>query len=308
MGKRSERSRFLLLRKMPITETREQPISKLLREGTHFLEQQGIDFPRREAELLLCALLSCRRIDLYVEPARPLSSEQELLFREQLIRRARREPIQYITGEVEFCGLSFSVRSGVFIPRPETELIVEAVRAIAPPPRRILDLCTGSGALAIALAKRFPQSSVVAADIDQAALRVARANTERHDCLSQIAFLQADLFASFRPSADRFDLIVCNPPYIPERDRPTLQPEVRDHEPARALFAPEEGTAFYRRILREAPSFLTEEGDLLFELGAGQAAWFRTFAAEETIFAVTFVQDFAGINRIAVCRRRSVNG
>lgn len=293
---------------MPITKTKERTISELLREGACFLEEQGIASPRREVELLLSTLLSCRRIDLYVEPERLVSSDQERLFREQLTRRARREPIQYITGQVEFCGLSLSVRPGVFIPRPETELIVEMARTIQPPSQRILDLCTGSGALAIALAKQFPHSEVIATDIDETALEVASANAERHGALSQIHFVQGDLFAPLRAKSDRFDLIVCNPPYIPERDRPTLQPEVRDYEPARALFAPEEGTEFYRRILGEAPSFLKQEGYLLFELGAGQAAWFQVFAAQETEFNVTFLQDVAGIDRIAVCRRRGHHG
>lgn len=289
---------------MPITMTKEKTVSELLREGTRFLEEQGIASPQREAELLLCALLCCRRIDLYVEPARSVSSDYENIFREQLTRRVGREPIQYITGEVTFYGLSLSVRPGVFIPRPETELIVERASIIQPPPRCILDLCTGSGALAIALAKQFPPSHVVATDIGEIPLEVARVNAERHGCLTQIYFVQGDLFAPFQAGADCFDLIVCNPPYIPERDRSTLQPEVRDYEPALALFAPEEGTAVYRRILRDAPAFLKQAGHLLFELGAGQAAWFQEFAAQETEFNVRFLQDIAGIDRIAVCRRR----
>lgn len=293
---------------MPITKSKEKTISELLREGTCFLEAKGILSPQREAELLLSALLSRRRIDLYIEPERPVASVHENLFREQLARRARREPIQYITGEVVFCGLSLSVRPGVFIPRPETELIVERAGAIQPSPERILDLCTGSGALAIALAIRFPPSRVVATDLSEIPLEVARANAERHGCLSQIRFVQGDLFAPLRAESDRFDLIVCNPPYIPERDRPTLQPEVRDYEPARALFAPEEGTAFYRRILREAPAFLTQAGHLLFELGTGQSVWFQEFTQRETAFNVTLLQDFAGIDRIAICRGRGAGG
>jgi len=293
---------------MPITKTKEKTASELLREGTGFLQAQGIGSPRREAELLLCSLLSCRRIDLYIEPERPVSSDNEELFREQLARRIRREPIHYILGEVPFCGLFLSVRPGVFIPRPETELIVERASTIEPPPRCILDLCTGSGALAIALAKRFPRSQVVATDIDEIPIETARANAARHGSLSQIHFVRGDLFALLRGGEGRFDLIVCNPPYIPERDRPTLPPEVRDHEPALALFASEEGTAFYRRILKEAPSFLTKTGHLLLELGAGQAAWFQEFAAQETDFSVTFLQDIAGIDRIAVCRRRGARG
>jgi release factor glutamine methyltransferase len=296
------------LKKMPIAKTKEESISELLQEGTRFLERQGIVSPRRETELLLCTLLSCRRVDLYLDPGRPVLSDHVDAFRKQLARRVRREPIQYITGEVAFCSLSLLVRPGVFIPRPETELIVEKAGTIQPPPQRILDLCTGSGALAIALAKKIPQAHVVATDIEEMPLKIARANAERHDCLSQTHFVQGDLFAPFRAESDRFDLIVCNPPYIPERDRPTLQPEVRDYEPALALFAPEEGTAFYRRILREAPAFLTQAGHLLLELGAGQSVWFQEFTRRETAFSVTFLQDIAGIDRIAICRRRGAGG
>lgn len=294
--------------KMPIMKTKEKTASELLREGTGFLEAQGIGSPRREAELLLCALLSCRRIDLYMEPDRPVSFQDETIFREHLTRRVGREPIQYITGEVTFCGLSLSVRPGVFIPRPETELIVERASLIEPSPRRILDLCTGSGALAIALAKLFPQSRVVATDIGETPIKTACANAAHHGCLSQIQFIRGDLFAPLRAGEDRFDLIVCNPPYIPEEDRPSLPSEVRDYEPVLALFAPEGGTAFYRRILNEAPSFLTTTGSLLFELGAGQAAWFREYAGCESEFGVTFLQDIAGIDRIAICRKRGSRG
>ncbi len=294
--------------KMPITMTTEKTVSELLRQGTSFLEAHGIALPRREAELLLCALLSCRRIDLYIEPARSIETDQEGLFQTYLTRRARREPIQYIIGQVDFCGLSLSVRPGVFIPRPETELIVERARTINPPPRRILDLCTGSGALAIGLAKQFSQSQIVATDIDETALAVARQNAREHRLLPQIRFVQGDLFAPLQAGDRPFDLIVCNPPYIPEQDHSSLPPEVRDHEPPRALFAPENGTAFYRRILKEAPSFLTEEGSLLLELGAGQSAWLLAFSAEETVFNVTFLQDVAGIDRIAICQRRGLRG
>ncbi|MFY9271005.1 MAG: peptide chain release factor N(5)-glutamine methyltransferase [Candidatus Manganitrophaceae bacterium] len=287
---------------MPITK--EQTVSDLLQEGTLFLLHAGSSSPRREAELLLLDLLACRRLDLYLEPHQPVSSDQEALFRTRLTRRAHHEPVQYITGNVEFCGLTLHVRPGVFIPRPETELIIEAARFLVPSPRRILDLCTGSGALAIALAAVFPESSIVATDLKVIPLATAAANAARHGDLNRIGFIQGDLFSPLRPGEGRFDLIVCNPPYIPERDRPTLSPEVRDHEPEEALFAPEEGTAFYRRVLKEAPSFLTQEGILLLELGAGQSAWFRRFAEGETDFDPSFIQDIAGIDRIAVCKRR----
>src|SRR5581483_7128159 len=282
-------------------------VSRLLQEAAVYLNRKGIPSARQEAELLLASLLSLRRIDLYTGPEAPVSPEQEALFRERISRRGAHEPLQYLTGEVEFDGLSLIVRPGVFIPRPETELIVEFVQTALPPPATVLDLCTGSGALAIALAKRFLAARVTATDASEAALDVARLNAGRHQCAAQITFLKGDLFAALEGKGP-FDVITCNPPYIPERDRPGLQPEVRDHEPSIALFAPEEGTSFYRRVLQEAASFLAPGGHLLFELGKGQSAWFEAFAEKETSFSTRFIPDFAGIDRIVVCTRRPKSG
>lgn len=281
--------------------------SRLLQEAAAYLDRKNIPASRQEAEFLLSSLLSLRRIDLYSEADQPVPAELESRFRDWVHRRGEREPLQYVTGEVEFDGLSLQVRPGVFIPRPETELIVEFVVNRLPPARKILDLCTGSGALAIALAKRFPAARVTAIDASETALSTARSNAERHRCGSRVAFIRGNLLAPLRQKI-LFDLIVCNPPYIPERDRAGLEPEVRDYEPAAALFAPEEGTAFYRRILREAASFLTPEGSLLLELGAGQSAWLGDFARRETPFSATFIPDFSGIDRIAVCTRAPKKG
>lgn len=282
-------------------------ITRLLQEAAAYLSGKQIPFSRQEAELLLSSLLSLRRIDLYTRPDRLASMEEESLFWDRVRRRGEREPLQYITGEVEFDGLSLAIQPGVFIPRPETELMVEFVQNQLPPPQAILDLCTGSGALAIALANRYPAAKVVAVDCSEAALAVARLNAERHQCGARITFLKGDLFEPL-PKESLFDLILCNPPYIPERDRPDLQPEVRDYEPAAALFAPEEGTAFYRRILEKVSPFLAPDGSLLFEMGEGQSAWLEGFARNETGFSATFVPDLAGIGRIAVCTRKENGG
>lgn len=297
---------------MPLAVT--TGVSRLLQRGTAFLKAHGIPSPRLEAESLLCPVLSCKRIDLYTGPDRPCSEWQENLFWEGAWRRARHEPLQYITGEVDFSGLSFVVRPGVFIPRPETELIVEAVCAITPAPERILDLCTGSGALAVALALRLSSSKVTATDCSERALSNARLNVERHQCTDRVTLLKGDLFKVFQrengfregdAGPPRFDLIVCNPPYIPEEDCLRLQPEVRDYEPHRALFAPEKGTAFYRSILQEVPSFLAPGGHLLLELGIGQADWFEEFLKKDGRFQTTFIPDMAGIDRVAICTGRS---
>jgi len=290
-------------------------VSGLLQRGTADLKAHGIPSPRLEAETLLCSVMSCKRIDFYVDPDKSCSDRQESLFGEFVRRRAGHEPLQYITGKVDFSDLSLVVRPGVFIPRPETELIVEAVCAFTPFPKRILDLCTGSGALAVALALRLPSSKITATDISECALSNARLNIERHQCAHRVRLLKGDLFQVFQgetrsrdkeTASARFDLIVCNPPYIPEEECSQLQSEVRDYEPHAALFAPEKGRAFYRSILQKAPTFLLPGGHLLFELGMGQADWFADHVKQENHFQVRFISDMAGIDRVAVCSRRPV--
>ncbi len=285
-------------------------ISLLLDEGIFFLREKQLEAPRLEAELLLCAALSLRRIDLVLRKDDDVLPENVETFVGYLKRRAQREPLQYITGEVEFYGLRFFSRQGVFIPRPETELMAEEARRIIPSPRRILDLCTGSGALAVALAVCFPSAEVTAIDCCEKAIALARLNAERHQCASRLTFLQGDLFEPLESdrllknlchSRARFDLIVCNPPYVPKEDRPYLQPEVRDYEPAVALFS--KRGAFYRRILRTGPAYLSEKGLMLLELGDGQAAWFKEFVEKETVFEASTIPDFSGIERVAILRK-----
>ncbi len=269
----------------------------LLEEGTRLLEEQGIENPREEASLLLLSFLSLRQIDLYIEPMQLVPPDAQTCFLEGIARRCRHEPLQYITGEVDFCGLSFLVRPGVFIPRPETELIIEA---LVGSPTRILDLCTGSGALAITLAIRFPEANVTAVDTSAIARETARENQKRH-LVPQVHFLQGDLFSPLNP-LDRFDLIVCNPPYIAEENSWQVDAEVLEYEPVEALFSPDGGMAHIKRVLTEAPNFLAEGGQLLLEIGIGQSPALVLFIKEKTPFTVQVIQDWAGIDRILVCQ------
>ncbi len=291
----------------------------VLRNAEHFLAACGVPAPRREAEALLCHFLSLSRMDLWLDRDRLIPSNAATRWRVWLTRRGRREPIQYITGEVAFCGRVFSVAPGVFIPRPETEFLVEAAKTRSPAPTRILDLCAGSGVLAVTLAHLFPTASVVASDQSACALSCARANARRHPCDRPIAFLQGDLFDALAPRVhdtragtenrrDCFDLIVSNPPYIARRDAASLPPEVREYEPHTALFGGEDGTAIYRRIFDRVGAHLAADGWLILELGDGQAAWLRTLAQQTTTWghdAVTFLPDFSGAERVAICRKRS---
>lgn len=289
-----------------------KPISELLADGTAYLKSKGIEAPRLESEHLLASVLSCSRTDLFLHPNQGLNLEEGGRFWNHLSRRAVNEPLQYITGFVEFYGLALSIGPGAFIPRPETELIVETAQQIVPTPRRILDLCTGSGALALALARQFPEAKIFATDCSEAALSVARRNIDRYACAGRVSLLKGDLFNALslegrgggsRP-AEPFDLIVCNPPYISESERDALPPNVRDYEPALALFAPEDGRAYYRRILSEVDPFLSNQGKLLLELGAGQAEWLKGWVNEMDVFDLHLIDDWAGIQRIAQLTRR----
>jgi release factor glutamine methyltransferase len=273
----------------------------LLKEGQRRLSEQGIEGASQEAERLLLWGLSLRRIDLYIEPDQPVSLDAQTAFLDGITRRARHEPLQYIMGEADFCGLSFRVRPGVFIPRPETELIVQAVTESVekgrPSPTRILDLCTGSGALAITLAKQFPKGSVTAVDLSSMALKTARENCARHN-VSSIHFLEGDLFGPV-PSGMQFDLIVCNPPYIADDRRAEMDPEVLHYEPQEALFSPNEGMAHLKQVLTQAPTFLAKEGTLLMEMGLGQSQALRAFVEKGSLTAQV-IPDWAGIDRILV--------
>ncbi len=266
------------------------PLSALLLEGEGRLKESGIETARKEAEILLLSLLSLRRIDLYLYSNRPVSQEDRTEFLARIERRGRREPLQYIIGEVDFCGLPFFVGPGVFIPRPETEFIVEAASHFSPDPQCILDLCTGSGALAISLAKRFPSATITAIDCCTIALATARRNQKRHQ-VPWIDFREGNLFSGLNRPV-RFDLIVCNPPYIAESDWGSLDPDVLEYEPPLALFSPEGGFSHLTQILIQAADFLAPNGQLILEMGCGQSAQLVAFVKNKTSFTV----------RIAVCQ------
>ncbi len=218
-------------------------------------------------------------------------------------RRAAREPLPYITGHREFWGLSFEVTPDVLIPRPETELIVEAALALHPDAAasvRVADLCTGSGCVAIAIARERPHASVLATDISGAALTVARRNAVRHGVGDRMTFECADLLQNV---TGVFDLILANPPYVRSGDLPALQPEVRE-EPDVALFSGPEGLDVTRRLIADAPAFLRGGAHLIFEFGLGQDDEIESLvAASPTLTLIDMRRDLQGIARTAVARR-----
>ena len=258
--------------------------------------------PRRDAELLLLHLIGRDRAFLLTHPDTPLTAEQAARYESWLVRRAAHEPIQYILGEQEFFGLAFTVTRDVLIPRPETEHLVEALLARVPhdhQPLRIADIGTGSGAIAVALAHALPQARVTALDISAAALAVAKGNAETHHVADRMRFLQSDLLNAV--AGERFDAIVSNPPYVADGDRASLEPQVRDYEPASALFAGPSGLDVYERLIPEALAALEPGGWLLMEIGQGQ----RDALAQRLSGwnDVGFVDDLQGIPRVACARR-----
>jgi len=219
-------------------------------------------------------------------------------------RRARREPIAYITGRQEFWGLTFDVKPAVLIPRPETELVVEiALELYADPalPMPIADVCTGSGCIAVAIASERPQARIIATDISQPALQVAAKNAAKHGVDARVRFVRTSLLDNI---ADRFRMIVANPPYVPNGDRPALPPEVRDHEPMLALLAGSDGLDVIRGLLAQAGDHLHSGGALVFEIGYGQSDAVSTLISITPGLTMVDVRnDLQGIPRTVIVRR-----
>jgi release factor glutamine methyltransferase len=271
------------------------------------LAEASTQIARRDAETLLAHLLERDRAWVFAHPEAELDAEQKEIFRELTARRAAQEPLQYLTGEQEFYGLLLHVTSDTLIPRPETELLVEAVLAWAAAqvgPLRILDVGTGTGAIALALATHLPTAEIVACDLSAAALAVARDNAERLDLAARVSFVQSDLLDALTPEIDAgglFNAIVSNPPYVPSTDAATMQTEVVDHEPHLALFAGEDGLEVYRRLIPEAQAALRPGGLLAMEFGFGQREALEVLL--EGWDDVHFLDDYAAIPRIALATR-----
>jgi release factor glutamine methyltransferase len=288
-------------------------IGDLTRQGTVMLLRAGIAQAGLEAGWLLEHALRMTPLELRVNDSQPVEGEGLRRAQALLARRAGREPLQYVLGTQEFCGVEFGVEPGVLIPRPETEVLVEAaVRCAGTKPaagRRpvIVDIGTGSGCIAVSLALRLPLAVLYATDCSAEALRVARRNAERHGVAGQVTFVEGDLMkpVQMRELSGRVDLVVSNPPYIAEREWATLQPEVRLFEPRIALAGGEDGLAVYRRLVRDAADLLSLAGWLVMEVGQGQAESVRALIAETKRYGRVEVRlDQSGIERV-VCAQRA---
>jgi len=255
-----------------------------------------------EQELILTSLLGCRRIDLYVD--RPSMDETcHKRFEEILARRQAGEPLQYILGSCDFMGFTLKVDERVLIPRPETELLIEYVlnQARGWPegkPLDVLDVGTGSGNIAISIARQLPSSRVVAVDVSGPALEVARINAVDHGVAGQIRFFQSNLLKVFSGKTEKFDFILANLPYIPTEKIPTLPQDVR-HEPEPALDGGADGLMYYRRLIKESILFLRKGGLLVFEIGEEQSNAFQAILSDNKRLTLkTILKDYAGCDRI----------
>jgi release factor glutamine methyltransferase len=290
-----------------------------LKAGVARLREAGVPSFTLAAELLLLHVAGRDRTWLYAHPEDNLSKEQRELFFALIARRVSGEPTQYLTGKQEFWGLEFEVTPAVLIPRPETEHVIEvaldrlAVREIRAGRRQttsgegllIADVGTGSGCIAVSLAKDLPNAKFVATDVSRAALEVARRNATRHGVADRIEFVEASLLegGGEQASGHRFELVVSNPPYIGRREKPALAPEVRDHEPELALYGGEEGYELYGGLIAQAAAQLKAGGILVLELGHDSLPAVQPLLDESTWTRIGVTNDLAGIPRVIAAER-----
>lgn len=293
---------------MPAALDSSPTLAALLRDATGRLAATGIATARQDAETLLARACGINRLGLYTGLAGPAPGAARQVFADLLARRLRQEPLQYLLGTVEFCGLTLDVGPGVFIPRPETEeLVGRALRAMAMNAARVLEPCAGSGAIACALAARRPTWTVWAVEQAPAALRCARANVRRLGLDDRVHLVAADLFPlrPLDPGVPAADLLVANPPYLATGVLPTLPVEVRDWEPTAALDGGPDGLDVVRRLVAGAPEWLRSGGGLFLEVGEDQGATVTALVAADGRYADAVVhRDFRGAPRFLEAWRR----
>lgn len=272
-------------------------ILDLLKSTEKQLRAAGIESAQREAEWLLGATLQSDRANLYLMRELHLQPNEQAQFDAWVRRRLTREPLQYILGTHEFYGFEFMVSPAVLIPRPETELLVEKVVELAAPfaTPHIIDLGTGSGCIAVTLAKLIANAQVVAIDISTAALAIAQANAKKLGVTDRVVFRLADMT---EPNGDeQFDIVVSNPPYVLETERPSLQPEVRDWEPAEALYVKDDGLKFYRSIIDYCKKHLLPGGLVACEMASQRSTTIEKLFRAAGLHQVQIIQDLAGFDR-----------
>jgi len=290
----------------------EWTVLKLLQWAADFLKERGIDSPRSTAELLLAHALDTDRVQLYVRHDQPLEKPELFVFKQQLLRRLRREPAAYILGRKGFWTLDLTVTPDVLIPRPETECLVEAALVVLkrhPAGRRgrVLDLGTGSGAIVLALAVEAPEHCYFACDISPAAVVIAGRNARQAGVSGCVHFWAASWYSALKPGRAVFDLIVSNPPYVPSAAIDRLAPEIALHEPRLALDGDADGLRSYRALIGEADRYLAPGGSLLLEIGADQRTAVQQLAEQAGAYeGFGWSRDYSGHDRVVWLRKKDV--
>lgn len=276
----------------------------LINDGSRYLRGEGIVNHLGEAEVFLSHILNCSRVRLYLDNL-TIEENTSSRFWDLLKVRSTRYPLQYLLKETEFAGLNLKTKEGVFIPRPETEILIDKILQIVGPNLRskssILDIGTGSGNIAISLAKALEEIDVFACDISDSALQLAKENANRNK--AQITFIKSDLFSAFNKK-EVFSLIVSNPPYIKKGDIATLAEEL-SYEPKKALDGGDDGLFYYRKIIAKAPNYLSAKGFLAFEIGADQADSVKTILIEKGKFSlIAILKDYNNMDRVVIAQKK----
>jgi len=269
--------------------------------AVRYLEEHNIENPRYDAEEIFSFVFKKNRIQIYLDKDNLIPEEWGKKFISLIKKRAKRYPLQYIIKNVNFYGLNFVILPGVFIPRPETEILVEKtieiVKELNKQTVNLLDIGTGSGCIAISLAKALSNSSIIATDISKKAIELARLNACLHKVEERIRFIKTNMFLGLREHY--FDIIVSNPPYIPYFEMEKLQPEVK-FEPISALDGGEEGIFYIKRIIKESPKYLNNKGKLVIEIGYKEKEKVEEIFSHSSFREIKFIQDYRGIDRIAI--------
>ncbi len=288
-------------------------IRNILKWAIATLKEADIDSPGINADTLLSFVLSCDRTKLYTNPDEIISDANINRYKDLVNERIRHVPLQYITHRVEFMSLDFFVDERVLIPRPETEILVETVLNKAQDKQysnmkvAIVDIGTGSGNIAVSLAKNLSNAEIYASDISQDALAIAKTNVQRHKVADKIHLLHGDFFGAFVGYAEKehVDFVVSNPPYVSESEWNKLEPEVREHEPRQALVGGEDGLCFYKEIIKDADDWLRPGGYLVIEIGETQANAINKLMKNELHYwEIEIIKDLQGKERVFSARRK----
>jgi len=297
-------------KKMPENKYAFQTVGQALKNIRKIFKDKGIMNPDREAEILLSYFLEMSRSEIYLNSDRILKDIEKTQLEKKIHKRIEKIPLQYITKHQEFMGMDFLVEKGVLIPRPETEILVEEVIRKLKNYKcsRVADLGTGTGIIAVSIAKFIEDVIIYATDISKKSLQIALKNAQKHGCKNKIIFLQGDLFEPFIGiiKKNSLDGIISNPPYIDSHDFESLPPEIKDNEPKVALAGGIDGLDYYRKIIKKSPQYLKKNGFMALEVGFNQSKIVKELIIKENNFNqnIEITKDYLGIERVVIACRK----